>query len=154
MHLIKYIKCKLRWFKLQIKQKWLGISYVSGWIWLIFDLFILIQVFLMSLLQTLSLHSTLDVDTVQFWSICHPYVTVTCLTKFSFCQPGRQAVTTVKFRQTRPDNSQNYHIWVGVTIGPFVRQPSDLWQTPNFVLSEGPVMCDWWIDWNCTVKCL
>ena len=42
MHLIKYIKGKLRWFKWQIKLKWLGISYVLRWIWLIFSLFILI----------------------------------------------------------------------------------------------------------------
>jgi hypothetical protein len=43
MHLIKCIKCDLSRFKSQIKQKWLGISYVSGWIWLIFDLFVLIR---------------------------------------------------------------------------------------------------------------
>ena len=42
MRLIKCIKYKLSRFKFQIKQKWLGISYVSGWIWLIFDLFVLI----------------------------------------------------------------------------------------------------------------
>jgi len=63
-------------------------------------------------------------STIQFRSIHHLHVTVTCLTKFSFCQPGWWAVTTAKFCQTRPDNSQNYHIWVG---DPFVRQPSDLW---------------------------
>ena len=93
----------------------------------------------------------LTVSTVQFRSICHLHVTVTCLTKFSFRQPGWQAVTTAKFRQTRPNNSQNYHIWVGVTSDPFIRQPSDLWQTPNFVSSEGPVTRDWQIDRNCTV---
>ena len=27
----------------------------------------------------------------------------------------------------------------------------DLWHGPNFILSGSPVMCDWWIDWNCTV---
>jgi len=90
----------------------------------------------------------------MYCTICHPYVTVTCLTIVFFSQPGWRAVTTMKFCQTRPDNSQNYHIWVGVTSNPFIRQPGDLWQTPNFILSEGPVMHDWWIDWNCTVYAL
>jgi len=43
MHLIKCIKCKLRWFQSQIKQKWLGIRYISGWICLISDLSVLIR---------------------------------------------------------------------------------------------------------------
>jgi len=76
------------------------------------------------------------------------HVTVTRLTKISFHQPGWQAVTIANFCQTRPDNSHNHHIWVGVTSDPFFRQPR---QTPNFVLSEGPVMRDWQIDRNCTV---
>jgi hypothetical protein len=80
-------------------------------------------------------NKSLTSNTVQFWSICHPYVTVTHLTKITFHQPG-WCVTTAKFHQTRPNNN---HMWVGVTSHPSVRQP-------NFISSEGPVMHDWSIE--------
>jgi len=41
-------------------------------------------------------------STVQFQSICHPYVTVTCLTKFLFHHFGWRAVTMEKFHQIGP----------------------------------------------------
>ena len=84
---------------------------------------------------------------------CHTYPNMVILgiigshlTKFCRCHGPQPRLTIWKFCQMRPNNSQNYHIWVGVTSDPFVRQPSDLWQTLNFVSSEGPVMCDWQID--------
>jgi hypothetical protein len=38
--------------------------------------------------------------TVQFRLICHPYVTVTCLMKFTFHHLGWKAVTRSKFHQS------------------------------------------------------
>jgi hypothetical protein len=52
----------------------------------------------------------LGTTTVQFWSICHPYVTVTHLTKFSFRHLVWRAMTTAKFHQIGPQNMQNYYI--------------------------------------------
>jgi len=38
---------------------------------------------------------------------------------------------------TKADSDMNFHFY-------------RVWQMPNFVSSEGPVICDWQIDWNCT----
>ena len=85
-------------------------------------------------------------STVQFRSICHPYVTVTHLTKFSFRHLTRRAVTRSKFRQMAQILARIALFGTYVTGYPFVKQPCDVWRRPNFVSSW---LCDTWqTNWS------
>ena len=64
--------------------------------------------------------------TVQFRSICHPYVTVTHLTKFSFRHLARRAVTRSKFRQMAQILTRIALFGTYVMNYPFVKQPCDV----------------------------
>ena len=104
-------------------------------------------------------------------SICHPSVIVTCLIKFSLCHFVWKPVTWAKFGQVPLAILTVLFVEFEAAIHGgnqnwcFMTYQDPMWQTT--LLSSGlvpdeiwsvsqvsPVMCDWWIDQNCTVLCI